>query len=198
MMTLTLDLRSANLSLDEAEFYRLCQANRELRLELTAEGQLIVMPPTGWETGRRNFDLAQQFGLWAKRDGSGLAFDSSTGFRLPDGAIRSPDVAWVRRDRITAINPDPEKFLPLCPDFVIKLRSASDTLSVLQDKMQAYLDNGLRLGWLINPQDKTVEIYRQAQATEAIPLAGILSGEPDMPGLEINLDDIFIKQVVSP
>jgi Uma2 family endonuclease len=191
MMTLTLDMRSANLALDEAEFYRLCQANRDLRLELTAEGHLILMPPTGWESGKQNFSLAQRVGIWADRDGRGVGFDSSTGFRLPDGAIRSPDVAWVRRDRITQLSPDPDKFLPLCPDFVIELRSASDTLSVLQEKMQAYLDNGLPLGWLINPQDTTVEIYRQKQTTEVIPLAGMLSAGPEMPGLQINLDEIF-------
>jgi Uma2 family endonuclease len=191
MMTLTLDMRSADLALDEAEFYRLCQANPDLKLELTAEGHLILMPPTGWETGHRNMSLSELVSRWARSDGRGLAFDSSTGFRLPDGAIRSPDVAWVRRDRITALSPDPSKFLPLCPDFVIELRSASDTLSVLQDKMQAYLDNGLPLGWLINPQDKTVEIYRQAQTTQVVPLAGIVSGEPELPGLQINLDEIF-------
>ncbi len=191
MMTLTLDMRSADLALDEAEFYRLCQANPDLKLELTAQGHLILMPPTGWESGHRNMSLSERVSRWARTDGRGLAFDSSTGFRLPDGAIRSPDAAWVRRDRITAISPDPNKFLPLCPDFVIELRSASDTLSVLQAKMQAYLDNGLPLGWLINPQDKTVEIYRQAQTAEVIPLAGILSGEPEMPGLQINLDEIF-------
>jgi Uma2 family endonuclease len=191
MMTLTLNMRDADLAIDEADFYRLCQVNPELRLELTAEGHLVLMPPTGWEAGHQNISLIQQFGLWAKRDGSGLGFDSSTGFVLPDGAIRSPDVAWVRRDRITAISPDPSQFLPLCPDFVIELRSANDYLRTLQAKMQTYLENGLPLGWLINPADKTVEIYRQAQAVTVVPLAGILSGEPELPGLQINLDEIF-------
>ncbi|CAN5728497.1 Uma2 family endonuclease [soil metagenome] len=191
MMALTLDMRAADLALSEAEFYRLCQANPDLRLELTAEGHLILMPPTGWETGNRNFDLAQQFGNWVKRDGSGLGFDSSTGFRLPNGAIRSPDVAWVLKSRIEALSPDPNKFLPLCPDFAVELQSASDTLSVLQAKMQMYLNNGLALGWLISPQDKIVEIYRPEQPVETVPLSGTLSGEPELPGLQVNLDEIF-------
>lgn len=190
-MTLTLDMRSADLALSEADFYRLCQANRDLKLELTAKGQLILMPPTGWETGNRNIGLASQVDNWARQDSSGLAFDSSTGFRLPDGAIRSPDVAWVLKSRVEAISPDPDKFLPLCPDFVIELRSANDRLSDLQDKMQEYLDNGLLLGWLIDPQNRTVEIYRQAQPTETRPLSGILSGDPILPGFQLNLSKIF-------
>jgi Uma2 family endonuclease len=191
MMTLTLNLRDADLAIDEVEFYRLCQVNPESRLELTAEGHLVVAPRTGWETGHQNMSLSEQVGRWVRSDGSGLGFGSSTGFVLPDGSIRSPDVAWVKRDRITAISPDPSQFLPLCPDFVIELRSANDYLRTLQAKMQTYLDNGLLLGWLINPADKTVEIYRQAQAVTVVPLAGILSGEPELPGLQINLDEIF-------
>ncbi len=191
MMTLTLDMRSADLALSEADFYRLCQANRDLRLELTAKGQLILMPPTGWETGNRNIGLASRVDNWARQDGSGLAFDSSTGFRLPDGAIRSPDVAWVLKSRIDAINPDPGKFLPLCPDFIIELRSANDSLRDLQTKLQDYLNNGLRLGWLIDPQNKTVEIYQQGQPTITQPLSGILSGDPILPGFQLNLSKIF-------
>lgn len=190
-MALTLDMRAADLALSEAEFYRLCQANPDLRLELTAEGHLILMPPTGWETGNRNIGLAGQIDRWARRDSSGLAFDSSTGFRLPDGAIRSPDVAWVLKSRIEASSPDPNKFLPLCPDFAVELQSASDTLSALQAKMQMYLNNGLALGWLISPQDKIVEIYRPGQPVETVPLSGTLSGEPELPGLQVNLDEVF-------
>jgi len=191
MMTLTLDMRSADLALSEAEFYRLCQANRNMRLELTAEGHLILMPPTGWETGSKNFDLNYQFGAWVKRDGTGIGFDSSTGFRLPNGAVRSPDVAWVKRSRIEAINPDPKKFLPLCPDFVIELRSASDRLIDTQNKMQEYLDNGLLLGWLISPQNKTIEIYQQDTPVDTRALSGTVSGDPVLPGLQLNLSEIF-------
>lgn len=190
-MSLTLEMRSADLRLGEAEFYRLCQANRDLRLELTAEGNLIIMPPTGWETGYRNSELNRRIGNWAKADGSGLVFDSSTGFKLPNGATRSPDVAWVKRDRLEAISPDPDKFLPLCPDFVIELRSASDSRSTLQDKMQEYLANGLQLGWLIDPKRKTGEIYRADQAVETVPFSTPLSGESVLPGLAMNLNEIF-------
>lgn len=194
-MTLTLDMRSADLALSEADFYRLCQANPDIKLELTAEGRLILMPPTGWGTGNRNIGLAAQVDNWARRDGSGLAFDSSTGFRLPDGAIRSPDVAWVRRSRIEAIAPDPDKFLPLCPDFAIELRSANDTLSTLQAKMQSYLDNGLLLGWLIDPQNQTVEIYRPDnqlnKPVETVSFSSPLSGESILPGFRIDLGKIL-------
>lgn len=190
-MSLTLEMRSADLRLDEAEFYRLCQANRDLRLELTAEGNLIIMPPTAWETGHRNSELNRRIGNWAASDGTGLVFDSSTGFKLPNGATRSPDVAWVRRDRLEALSPDPNKFLPLCPDFAVELRSASDALSTLQAKMQEYLANGLELGWLIDPKGKTVEIYRADEAVETVPLSTVLSGESLLPGLTIDLAEIF-------
>ena len=136
MMSLTLEMRSADFRLGEAEFYRPCQANRDLRLELTAEGDLVIMPPTGWETGYCNSELNRRVGNWAATDVTGLVFDSSTGFKLPNGATRSPDVAWVRRDRVEALFPDPSKFLPLCPKFVVELRSASDNLLPPQEKMQ--------------------------------------------------------------
>ena len=191
MMTLTLDMQAADLRLNEAEFYRLCQANRDLRLELTAEGNLIIMPPTGWDTGRRNASLNRLVGNWAEADGTGIVFDSSTGFKLPSGATRSPDVSWVLRSRLEALSPDPNKFLPLCPDFAIELRSASDSLSVLQAKMQEYIDNGLELGWLINPKGKSVEIYRAGQAVETVPFSTALSGESLLPGLQISLKNIF-------
>lgn len=158
MPALTLNLDPV-LHLTHDQFYQLCRANRDVRLELTAEGHLIVMPPTGWESGNRNSKLTTRLGNWAEQDGTGLAFDSSTGFTLPNGADRSPDAAWVRRDRIEALNPDPEKFLPLAPDFAVGLRSASDNLKQLQQKMQEYSDNGVRLGWQINPQDRQVEIF---------------------------------------
>nr|WP_322743529.1 Uma2 family endonuclease [Romeria gracilis] len=111
-MALTLELQSADIDLSDEQFYRLCQVNRDLRLERTAEGKLIIMPPTGWETGNRNFRIAQQLGNWADADGTGIGFDSSTGFRLPNGAIRSLDAAWVQRERLEALNPDPTSFCP--------------------------------------------------------------------------------------
>ena len=191
MLTLTLEMKSADLRLGDAEFYRLCQANRDLKLELTAEGNLIIMPPTGWDTGRCNNDLSWYVTSWAKKDDTGIAFDSSTGFRLPNGATRSLDVSWVQKTRIEAINPDPDKFLPLCPDFAIELRSVSDSLSNTQDKMQEYLDNGLRLGWLIDPKRRKVEIYRAESSVETVDFPTDLSGETVLTGFTLDVTKVF-------
>ncbi|MEL7224399.1 MAG: Uma2 family endonuclease [Cyanobacteria bacterium J06576_12] len=191
MMTLTLEMKSANLRLGDAEFYRLCEANRDLRLELTAEGNLIIMPPTGWDTGLRNSSLNRVVGNWAEKNDTGITFDSSTGFKLPNGATRSPDVAWVLKSRIEAINPDPNKFLPLCPDFAIELRFASDSLSDTQDKMQEYLDNGLQLGWLIDPKRRKVEIYKPNSSVETVDFSTHLSGEDILPGFVLNVTQVF-------
>ena len=177
--------------LSDEQFYRLCQANRDLRLERTAEGKLIIMPPTGWETGNRNFRIAQQLGNWADADGTGIGFDSSTGFKLPNGAIRSPDAAWVKRDRLEVLNPDPDKFMPLCPDLALELRSASDRLSDVQGKMREYLENGLRLGWLINPQDQQVEVYCPDQPIEILNAPTELSADSVLPGFTLSLINIL-------
>lgn len=190
MTTVTLNLDPVAHLTDE-QFYQLCQANRDVRLERSAEGHLIVMPPTGWGIGNRNSRLTTQLGIWAEQDGMVFAFDSSTGFTLPNGATRSPDAAWVKRERIEAINPDPGKFLPLAPDFVVELRSPSDNLKLLQQKMQEYLDNGVRLGWLINPQEQRVEIYRPSQAVEVLESPASLSGEDVLPGFTLDLSQIL-------
>ncbi|MEO1387794.1 MAG: Uma2 family endonuclease [Cyanobacteria bacterium J06634_6] len=187
MMPLTLEMKSADLRLNDAEFYRLCQANRDLKLELSAEGNLIIMPPTGWETGQRNSSLNRIVGNWAEEDGTGIIFDSSTGFKLPNGATRSPDVSWVLKTRIEAIEPDPDKFLPLSPDFAIELRSANDNLSDAQDKMQEYLDNGLKLGWLIDPKRREVEIYRDKRSVEIVDF----SGDAVLPNFTFDLTKVF-------
>lgn len=197
MTAVTLNLDSiAHLTHDQ--FRELCRENRDVRLELTAKGELIVMPPTGWESGKRNANLTIDLGIWNRQAQLGVVFDSSTGFILPNGAIRSPDAAWVATERLTALNPDPEGFLPLAPDFVIELRSASDRLKPLQDKMQEYIDNGVRLGWLLNPQDQQVEIYRIGQAVEVLTWSSLsdasplrLSGEKVLPGFVLNLQGIF-------
>ena len=150
--------------LTDEQFYQLCQANRDLRLEMTAQGELIIMPPTGGETGKRNSDLTADLVIWNRNNKSGIVFDSSTGFILPNNAKRSPDAAWISIDKWNALTSEQkQKFLPLCPDFVIELRSPTDNLKTLQAKMQEYIENGTRLGWLINPQDKQVEIYRKNQ-----------------------------------
>ncbi len=179
------------LHLTHEQFRELCQVNPDLKLERTAAGELIVMPPTGWESGQRNMKVAAQLQNWTEENGTGIAFDSSTGFILPNGAVRSPDAAWVRQQRINALNPDPDGFLPLAPDFVIELRSASDRLKPLQDKMQEYLDNGVRLGWLLNAQDQTVEIYRLGQAVEVLQSPIRLSGEEVLVGFWLDLKGIL-------
>lgn len=191
MIPFILEMKSADIDLSDEQFYRLCQVNRDLRLERTTEGKLIIMPPTGWETGNRNFRIGQRLANWADADGTGIGFDSSTGFQLPNGAIRSPDAAWVRRERLEALNPDPNKFLPLCPDFAIELRSASDALTDGQSKMREYLENGMRLGWLINPQDGQVEIYRTDRAVEMLQSPKALSGETVLPGFVLDLERIL-------
>jgi Uma2 family endonuclease len=190
MTVLTLNLDPI-IHLTDEQFYQLCQANRDVRFERTAEGRLIILPPTGWGTGNRNIKLAARLEIWAEADGTGLAFDSSTGFTLPNGADRSPDAAWVRRERLEALNPDPDRFLPLAPDFVVELRSASDKLRPLQEKMQEYRNNGVRLGWLINLKDQQVEIYRPGQNVEVLQSPTSLSGEDVLPGFTLDLGQIL-------
>lgn len=169
--------------LTEEQFALLCQENPELRLELTAQGELIIMPPTGSEGGWRSGEVFYSLTDWTKKDGSGVSFDSSTGFTLPNGAIRSPDASWLRRERWTALSKaQREQFAPICPDFVAEVRSQSDKLSDLREKMQEYIDNGARLGWLIDPFDKRVYIYRPSQPVEIREDPESLSGDPVLPG----------------
>ncbi|AVH64232.1 Uma2 family endonuclease [Nostoc sp. 'Peltigera membranacea cyanobiont' N6] len=190
MTALILNL-SPTIELTDEQFFQLCQNNRDLRLERTAEGELIIMPPTGWESGNRNSRLTQRLGNWADADGTGLAFDSSTGFKLPNGANRSPDASWVSQERLEALNPDPDRFLPLAPDFAVELRSASDSLKTVQQKMQEYIDNGVRLGWLIDPQNQQVEIYRPGRDIEILRSPTSLSGEDVLPGFILDLAQIL-------
>lgn len=189
MTALTLNLESIT-HLTHEQFHELCRENRDIRLELTAKRELIVMPPTGWESGNRNIKVATRLQIWTEAS-NGMAFDSSTGFILPNGATRSPDAAWVSTERITALNPNPDGFLPLAPDFVIELCSASDRLKPLQDKMIEYCDNGVRLGFLLNPQDRSVEIYRIAKEVEVLRSPTELSGEDVLPGFVLSLKGIF-------
>lgn len=180
------------LRLTDEEFAQLVAANRDLRMELTAKGELIIMPPTGGETGYRNFELDGQLWWWNRQNSLGKAFDSSTGFRLPNGATRSPDVAWVKIERWEALTPaDRKKFLPLCPDFAIELVSETDDLKDAREKMQEYLNNGLRLGWLINPKTRKVEIYRINREVEILQSPASLSGEDVLPGFVLDLQPIW-------
>ena len=179
-------------SISDEQFYHICAANRDLRLERTAKGDLIIMTPTGGETSKHNSDINLELALWNRQTQLGITFDSSGGFTLPNGADYSPDAAWIPLARWENLSAEQKtKFLPLSPDFAIELRSPSDSLKLLQAKMQEYIDNRTRLGWLINPKNPQVEIYRQGQAKEVLddPLA--LSGEDVLPGFVLNLQQIW-------
>jgi Uma2 family endonuclease len=174
--------------LSDDELFDLCAQNPSLRIERTKEGELIIMSPTGAETGRRNFLLIGQLSLWVARDGTGVGFDSSTGFLLPNGAERSPDAAWVHRARWGALSPDQRrKFAPLCPDFVVELRSPSDSLPELFAKMREYVECGARLAWLIDVDGGRAWIFRPKLEVESIENAKTISGDPELPGLVLDL-----------
>lgn len=174
------------------QFLQLVKANPELRLELTAEGTLIAMSPTGSEGGQRNAELTTDFCIWNRQIKLGIVFDSSTGFRLPNGAVRSPDVSWVKQSRWDALTSEQRKgFAPLCPDFVLELASESDDIEDLQTKMQEYLENGAQLGWLIDPRTRQVEIYRPGKPVEILQSPKTLSGEDILSGLVFNLNVIY-------
>ncbi len=180
------------LEMSDDQFYEFCQQNRELRIERTAEGELIIMAPAGWETGTSNAFLNATLTMWALQDGTGTAADSSTGFTLPNGAIRAPDAAWVKRSRLTTFSAaQKKKFLPLCPDFVIELRSPSDTLKTVQEKMQEYMDNGAQLGWLIDPSERRVYIYRPGVAVECLDNLASIYGDPELSGFVLDLTRIW-------
>ncbi|KAB8315638.1 Uma2 family endonuclease [Tolypothrix campylonemoides VB511288] len=191
MTALTLNLNPV-IQLTDEQFYQLCQANENLRFERTATGELIIMPPTGGETGNRNAGLTAQVWLWNEQNKLGIVFDSSTGFKLPNGADRSPDASWVTLERWNALTQEQQtRFLPLCPDFVVELLSPSDSLKVAQEKMREYRDNGARLGWLINRKSRQVEIYRQGQEVEVLESPTSLSGEDVLLGFVLNLEKIW-------
>ncbi|HKA52184.1 MAG TPA: Uma2 family endonuclease [Candidatus Binatia bacterium] len=180
------------VELDDNQFFEFCQLNRDWRIERTAEGELVVMPPTGWKTGNYNLRISAALLAWADQDGTGVATDSSTGFDLPNGATRSPDAAWVRRSRLAALSEEQKaRFLPLCPDFVIELRSPSDSLKILQDKLQEYMDNGAQLGWLLDPIDRRVYVYRPGVAVECLEDPATISGDPELPGFALDLGTIW-------
>ena len=190
MSLLTLSLKPV-LKLTEGQFARLCGVNPELLLERTAAGELQIMSPTGGETGLMNAELVAQLVLWNRQTRQGIVFDSSTGFHLPNGAIRSPDVAWIRRERWEALSPSQKRgFVPLCPDFALELCSPTDEWEALQAKLREYLANGLRLGWLIDPAGR-VEIYRPGQLAELQTRPATLSGENVLPGFVLNLTGIL-------
>ncbi len=178
--------------MSDHEFFEFCQANRDWRIERTSEGEVVIMPPTGGETGKRNFSLTTLFGNWVEANGTGIGFDSSTGFTLPNGAKRSPDLAWIKRSRWeTLTEEERKKFPPLCPDFVVELRSWTDALDKLQEKMREYIANGAQLGWLIDPQEKKVYIYRPSAEARCLENPETISGAPVLPGFVLDLRRIW-------
>ncbi len=178
--------------LTDDQLYEFSQLNRDLRIERSAQGDLIIMPPTGGETGESNSELNMQLRLWAKSDGRGTTFDSSTGFRLPNGAVRSPDAAWVQGSRLNELPKEVrQKFLPLCPDFAIELLSPTDSLKVVQAKMEEYIANGTVLGWLIDPERRRVFIYRPAIPVEELVNPETVSGESLLDGFVLDLREIW-------
>ncbi|WP_414512848.1 Uma2 family endonuclease [Nostoc sp. PCC 9305] len=200
MTTLLIQTESTSLTVNfpslvqmtNEQFYEFCQANGDLRIERTANGEVIIMPPAFSDTGNRNFNIAAQLGYWTEQDGTGIGFDSSTGFTLPNGAMRSPDASWIELERWNALT-DAQKasFAPICPSFVIELRSLSDRLIKLQDKMQEYIDNGALLGWLIDRQNTKVYIYRPNREVEILDNPEAVSGNPELPGFILRMGKIW-------
>ena len=185
-------LNAKSVRLDATQFFRLCADNPDLNLELTAQNEIVIMPPIGGEGSARNFDLNIEFGTWVKRDGTGIGFDSSAGFTLPNGAVRSPDGAWIRRERWEALSKKARaKFAPICPDFVMELHSPSNSLRDLKAKMDEYIANGAQLGWLIDPFQRSVHVYRPGKPTERLNDPKSVSGEPLLHGFILDLTRVW-------
>lgn len=188
----TFRLRWPPAAEDEGVFLDLCRANPDYRIELNAKGEIEIMPPTGGRTGYQNSQLNRALGNWAEQTGGGVVFDSSTGFRLPSGATRSPDAAWVRRERLARLSPSEKSgFLPLTPDFVLELLSGSDSLKVVQGKMEEYRANGVRLGWLLDPEARRVYVYRPDRPVEQFDGLDQIAGDPELQGFVLDLRRIW-------
>ncbi|MDJ0636324.1 MAG: Uma2 family endonuclease [Xenococcaceae cyanobacterium MO_188.B29] len=180
------------ISLSEDSLFDFCQLNSHLRIERTATGELIIMSPAGSETGNRNFKLIQQLANWTDKDGTGIGFDSSAGFILPNGATRSPDASWIKLSKWNALSDEQKaKFAPICPDFVVEIRSPSDSLKTLQDKMQEYIENGASLGWLIDRKDRQVYIYIPNKDVECLDNPVTVSGGSLLVGFNLDLTKIW-------
>jgi Uma2 family endonuclease len=192
LMTVSTSSPTTLHKMSAEQFYEFCQLNPDLRTERTAQGEVIVMPPAFTDTGNRNFKIAVQLGIWSEKDGTGDGFDSSAGFTLPNGAIRSPDAAWMKTDRWNALTDEQKaSFASICPDFVIELRSASDTLKGLQEKMQEYIDNGVRLGLLIDRKNLTVYCYRADGSVIVLNNPTTVDCSPELPGFVLRMAQIW-------
>jgi Uma2 family endonuclease len=179
-------------SMTVQEFYEFCLANRDLRIECTANGEVIIMPPAFSDTGNRNLKICQQLANWSDQNGTGESFDSSAGFTLANGAMRSPDASWISLQRWNALSDDQKaSFAPICPDFVIELRSSSDRLNDVQEKMQEYLMNGILLGWLIDRKNRQVYIYRPNQDVEILDNPATVKGDPELLGFRLQMEKIW-------
>jgi Uma2 family endonuclease len=185
---LVLSLRSVGLTDDQ--FFRLCSDNRDLRIEMTAPKELIIMSPTNPKTGWRNAKITARLVVWAEQDGTGVVFDSSSIFTLPNGAKRSPDASWIPKSRWKFVD-DEDEFHEICPDFVIELRSTSDRLRDVEEKMEEYMANGSKLGWFLDPYKNRAVIYRPGQPPERIESPTILSGDPLLPGFKFDFREIL-------
>ena len=191
-MNIAFELDLDNINLTDEQFFQLCQNNPDVRFERTASGELIIMPPTGSITGNRNSDLNYQITAWNRKYKLGKTFDSSSGFKLPNGAERSPDASWVKMERWDALSEEEqERFAPLCPDFVVELMSPSDILEKTRNKMKEYMENGASLGWLINRKQKQIEIYRPNCKVEILESPQTVSGEDVLPGFVLDLEEIW-------
>lgn len=178
--------------LSAEQFHEFCQANQDLRIERTAQGQIIVMPPTSAETGNRNFNISAQLWNWTEQDATGIGFDSSAGFTLPNGATRSPDASWIKLKHWNVLTAAQQaSFAPICPDFAIELRSASDTLAALQEKMQEYIENGTSLGWLIDRKNREVYCYRPNRAPEVLNNPETVFDDPELSGFILHMAKIW-------
>ncbi len=183
----TVHLPPGTLAWNEDEFFQFCQANRDLRIERTANGEIVVMSPAGGYSSYHCMEVARQLGTWAKKDQTGVAFDSSAGFRLPNGAMRAPDAAWVRLSRLQELtHREKEQFIPLCPDLVIEVASHSDEISALREEMREYVHAGIRLGWLILPASTQVEVYTPSDV-RVLESPDTVSGDPVLPGFRLDL-----------
>ena len=191
MNALTISLEPI-FELTDEKLFQLCQQNRDLRFERGAQGDITIMAPEGSDTSMRSIEFGADLVIWNRRKKLGVAFGSSGGFILPNGAMRSPDVSWIAKEKWEALTPEQQsRFAPICPDFVIELMSPSDSLSLTQAKMQEYQDNGTRLGWLINRKDRQVEIYRIGQPVEVLEFPNTLSGEEVLPEFVLDLTLIW-------